>query len=405
MNVNLARVLVFIAAGASMLGMAGQVHSAGRSALMMQGGVALENVEALYRFGEQVVFRATIRSSVPVQSGSITVLDHKQNLVQSSPLIINPDGTTQFFWDARGIALRPFTVVYWRYDLSLADGKSFQSEAYSFRYDDNRFDWQALDSGALRVRWMQGDAAFAQRALTAALEGFKAINAYFPVDLSQPVEVFIYPSQNDLQFLGNESWVVGLAEPSSGVALVALEPVPAQDPAMRRHIPHELMHVMMYRHLGEGYENIPAWLREGMATLVEIDPTLEYERVVTNAAAREALIPLLDLCASFPSQPDSAFLAYAQARSFTLFLRDTFGVPKLLDLSRAYAGGATCEAGVEVVYGLTLMQLELDWRQSALGQDPARAALQNTLPYLVLLCVMLVVPLAIGLTTMRKKKK
>jgi hypothetical protein len=401
MNVNLARVLVFIAAGASMLGMAGQVHSAGRSVPTMQGGVALENVEALYRFGEQVVFRATIRSSIPVQSGSITVLDHKQNLVQSGPLVINPDGTSQFILDARGFALRPFTVVYWRYDLSLADGASFQSEAYSFRYDDNRFDWQALDSGALRVRWAQGDTAFANRVLIIALDGLDAINAYFSADLSQPVEVFIYPSQSDLQIHGHESWVVGLAEPSSGVALVAFD----TETALGWRIPHELMHVMMYRHLGAGYDNVPAWLREGMATLVEIDPTPEYDRAVTDAAAREALIPLADLCASFPSQPDAAFLAYAQARSFTLFVRDTFGIPKILDLARAYAGGATCEAGVEVVYGLTLMQLELDWRQSALGQDPARAALQSTFPYLMLLCVMLVVPLAIGLTTMRKKTK
>ena len=98
-------------------------------------------------------------------------------------------------------------------------------------------------------------------------------------------------------------------------------------------------------------------------------------------------------------------MAYAQARSFVAFLRDTFGVTKLVDLATAYADGMACDSGVELVYGLTLTQLEADWRQSALGQDVANTALQATFPYLVLLCVMLVIPLALGLNAMRQKTR
>lgn len=401
---KLARALIFVTLACA-LGWARQVHSSAPNAPAGQGGVTFERVEAVYQFGEQVDFLAAILSPSPLQSASITVFDQRLNVLRSEPLTANPDGTTQFILDARQTNIRAFTLVYWRYDLVLGDGAAFQSEFFSFRYDDNRFDWQELEEGGLRLRWTQGDEAFAQNTLDAARAGLDAIGQYFPVDLAQPVDIFIYASQADMQFPGYDSWVVGVAEPSSNVALAVIEPGNEQAELMGWRIPHELMHVMMYRYLGEGYDNAPAWLREGFATLVEANPSPEYDNALSDAAGREALIPLVDLCASFPVQADSAFVAYAQARSFVAFLRDTFGVTKLVDLATAYADGLTCDSSVELVYGLTLTQLEADWRQSALGQDVLNTALQATFPYLVLLCVMLVIPLALGLNAMRQKTR
>lgn len=401
---NLARALIFVTL-AYALGWARQVHSSALNAPAGQGGVTFERVEAVYRFGEQVDFLAAILSPSPLQSASITVFDQRLNVLRSEPLTVNADGASQFILDARQTNIRAFTLVYWRYDLVLGDGAAFQSDFFSFRYDDNRFDWQELEEGGLRLRWTQGDEAFAQNTLDAARAGLDAIGQYFPVDLAQPVDIFIYASQADMQFPGYDSWVVGVAEPSSNVALAVIEPGNEQAELMGWRIPHELMHVMMYRYLGEGYDNAPAWLREGFATLVEANPSPEYDHALSDAAAREALMPLVDLCASFPVQADSAFVAYAQARSFVAFLRDTFGVTKLVDLATAYADGLTCDSGVELVYGLTLTQLEADWRQSALGQEVLNSALQATFPYLVLLCVMLAIPLALGLNAMRQKTR
>ncbi len=401
---NLARALIFVTL-AYALGWARQVHSSALNAPAGQGGVTFERVEAVYRFGEQVDFLAAILSPSPLQSASITVFDQRLNVLRSEPLTVNADGASQFILDARQTNIRAFTLVYWRYDLVLGDGAAFQSDFFSFRYDDNRFDWQELEEGGLRLRWTQGDEAFAKHTLDAARAGLDAIGQYFPVDLVQPVDIFIYASQADMQFPGYDSWVVGVAEPSSNVALAVIEPGNEQAELMGWRIPHELMHVMMYRYLGDGYDNVPAWLREGFATLVEANPSPEYDNALSDAAAREALMPLVDLCASFPVQADSAFVAYAQARSFVAFLRDTFGVTKLVDLATAYADGLTCDSGVELVYGLTLTQLEADWRQSALGQEVLNTALQATFPYLVLLCVMLVIPLALGLNAMRQKTR
>jgi hypothetical protein len=370
-----------------------------------QGGIVLENVGATYIFGEQVTFAATITVSVPIQNASIVIVDEGNGITHASPVTVQADGATQFAFDARQNALRPFTFVRWHYEFVLADGSTFQSESFFIRYDDNRFEWQRMESDAFRVSWFQGDGTFAQSALNAATAGLGSINEFFQADLVQPVDIFIYPSQNELQIPGSEPWAVGMAEPSTGVALVAIEPGADQSLEMERRIPHELMHVMLYRQLGAGYNNVPAWLREGLATLVEINPTTEYDRVLREAGARNSLIPLRDLCVSFPSGPGAVYLAYAEARSFTGYLRDTFGSSALLDLARRYADGVTCEGGVELVHGASLAQLELRWRESALGENALGVALRNMLPYLILLCLVMVIPLFIGYNAIKRKKK
>ncbi len=389
------RLMVLLVVAASILFSAKQAEA--------QGGIVLANVGADVVFGEHVTFNATIQTPAPIQNAAIIIFVEGRNITLTQPLLINADGTAQFVLDARQNALHPFAFIRWRYEFTFTDGTVFQSETYSVRYDDNRFAWQKLESNNLRVFWYTGDSTFAQNAMNAALAGVRAVNEIFPVDLNQPIDIFIYPSQNDLAILGGETWTAGHANAALGVVLVAIEPGLEQSLQMDQRIPHELMHVLSYRHIGAGYINLPAWLREGLATLVEVNPSVEYDRVLLDARTRDALIPLLDLCASFPVQPDSAFLAYAEARSFVTYLRSTFGASKLVELARAYADGVTCERGAEIVYGTSLAQLELRWRESAFGENAWGLALRNMLPYLLLCGLVLGIPLLIGFNGMFRK--
>ena len=390
-------ILVFVVMAASALLKPKQVEG--------QAGVVLENVGASIRFGEQITFFATIKASIPIQSASIVILDEGHGITHVGQIVINPDGRAEFIFDAKQNTLRPFTFVRWHYKFVLVDGGAFQSETYFIRYDDNRFTWQKTETGALRVFWYQGDTTFAQNAMNVSLAGLAAINEIFPVDLTQPIDIFMYPTQNDLLLLGGETWAAGHANPAAGVVLVAIESGDNQSLIIEQRIPHELMHVMSYRALGAGYNNVPAWLREGLATLAEVNPSVEYDRVLLDASGRSALIPLLDLCASFPPEPASAFLAYAEARSFTNYLRDTYGSSALLTLARHYSDGIDCARGAELVYGTSFAQLELRWRRSSLGQNAWGVALQNMIPYLILFGMVLIIPLLIGFNAMRKKKK
>jgi hypothetical protein len=125
-----------------------------------QSGVELENVTASYRYGEQITFSAHIKSSIQIQQASIVISDEANSLTQTQPLVISEDGRAEYRLDVKQNLLRPFSSVKWAYQFGLADGSTFQSGTYFIRYEDNRFDWQTLESGMLKVHWYNGDASF-----------------------------------------------------------------------------------------------------------------------------------------------------------------------------------------------------------------------------------------------------
>jgi hypothetical protein len=271
---------------------------------------------------------------------------------------------------------------------------------------DDRFNWQTLEAGNLKIHWYEGDLDFGQAALESAQAGLDSIANFVPLNLQQPVEIFIYANADDLQseLTSSEIWVAGHADPELGRVRVLIGPGPQQGIEMEQRIPHELMHVMLYRHVGAGYKTIPVWLREGMATLAEISPNADHERVLNQAVAGNTLIPLKDLCVAFPDDPAQAFLAYAESRSFTGYLHEAYGAIELQNLATAYANGIDCEGGTERAFGISFSNLEQKWLSSLQEQNGFLSALQNIFPYLVLLCLVLVVPL-FGIASRLRKKK
>ena len=395
---NLRKVIFLIATSLSTLFNAHQVQA--------QSGIELENVRATIEFGEQITFVATIKSPGSVQKASIMVIDESAGLRYVEPLDLQSDGRLEFRLDTQQTQVRPFTNLKWNYEFTDSNSHTVQSESFSVRYVDDRFQWQTLESGNLRVNWYEGDSNFGQAALDALQSGLGSVSKWIAVDLAQPVEFFIYANVGDLRATlatDDKEWIAGHADPALGVAMVVIEPGAEQNILMEQRIPHELMHVMMYRAIGAGYYNIPTWLREGMATLAEIYPNPDYDRVLQDAAESNDLIPLNTLCASFPADIGQAFLAYSESRSFTHYLQDTYGASGLLKLSTSYADGVDCDRGTELAFGLSLPNLEAKWRRSILGQNAWLPALQNMTPYLVLLCVVLILPLIGMLGTLRKK--
>jgi hypothetical protein len=371
-----------------------------------QGGVELVNVGATVQYGESITFLAEINASIQIQQASIILLDEAQGLTQVQPLTVTPDGRAEYRFDTRQNLLRPFSTVRWYYEITLADGIAFQSDEYSVRYEDNRFHWQALEAGTVKIHWYNGDANFGTSAMNAAQAGLVSISRILPLDLTQPIDIFLYANESDLQATltpSGEAWVAGHADPALGVVTTVIAPGAEQTIFMERLIPHELMHVMLYRSVGAGYNNIPAWLSEGTATLAEISPNPDYDRTLTDAGNKNGLIPLKDLCASFSARVDEAFLAYAESRSFTDYLLNTYGSSGLMTLASTYADGVDCERGTERAFGMSLSQLELNWRASLVGQSPLSLTLSDKAPYLVLLCLVLFVPFIAILSTSRKK--
>jgi len=369
-----------------------------------QSGIEMQ-LSASSQFGEAITFMAWLASPVQIQKASILIQDTTQVMTHIDQVTFNEQGVSEYRFDTKRNLLRPFTTILWRYELTLADGSTVQSATGFIRYDDDRFAWQSLDADVLHVHWYNGDEQFGVAVLNAAQAGIQNIRGMFEPNLSQPVDIFVYASESDLRgtLYDGEAWVAGHADSAAGVVTVTIEPGSDQSILLEQRIPHELMHVLLYRQIGMGYKNIPAWLREGMSMLAEAYPNPDYDSVLKDAAARNALTPIKELCASFSPRIDSAFLAYAESRSFTNYLRGQFGADGLLNLASTYADGVDCERGPERAFGVTLAKLERDWQVNVLGESNVISAIENVAPYLILLCLVILFPLIGVIGSSRKK--
>lgn len=370
-----------------------------------QPGITSPEVE--YEFGRSITFRASLEASSPVQNA--VVLFGAENSSHTFPgeASVTSDGEIQMTYNLEGQSLQAFSNVEYRFRITFEDGETYTSPFYSFYYEDNRFEWQTLEEEIYRVHWYSGDVTLAQDVLDVAQAGMDRARGLISLTVQdETLDIYVYDNPKDMQdVLGpsSENWVAGHADPEVGVMVVALPPGPDQRLDMEQRIPHELMHLLLYGTMGTKYAELPVWLSEGLASITELYPNPDYQILLNNAYDYESLIPIGDLCSSFPRDASKALLAYAEAASFTRYLRQTEGSAGLDRLLQTYGDGYDCQRGLEVAIGRNLPQLERQWRQAVFGEDGQVSAISQLLPWLFLLAAALGAPLAVViLTTVRR---
>lgn len=375
-----------------------------------QNGIVVENPRVLVDFGRTITFEAKILSTLPIQQASLLFRGVNEDFTRVETVQVAEDGSVSYTYDASLNVLPPFGwVVFW-FQATLQDNVTYTSPATSFQYEDNRFDWHKINRANVTVHWYAGDDAFGAAALDAAGRGLLAVNQIIPVSFEEPVDIYIYSNVLDLQntlALGGEEWVGGHTDPALGIVLAAIAPGVSQFAEMESEIPHEIAHVMLYRALQDGYLKQPAWLLEGFASMMEQYPNPDYAAALKTASERNTLIPMADLCASFPADAGAVFLAYAQSQSFLAYLRSTHGNSGIARLTKAYSDGYSCELGATNALGQPLSRLDARWRETVLGQNVAAVAFRNLYPFMLLLFIVLIVPLwgALDLAMARRRVK
>ncbi len=368
----------------------------GTNQVRAQAGIELLNARASHHFGADITFEAQIQSSIQIQEVNLLFRETREETTRVEKLERDANGNVRFQFDASQKIFPPFSWIEFWYQVTLTDGSAYASDPISYFYSDNRFTWRENKEGPVTIHWYDGDDAFARNALDVAGSGLLGMKEVVPLVLDKPFDIYIYSTNQDLQGaleLGGHQWIGAHADPALGVVMVVVQPGDRQNIQMEIELPHELTHVMMYRSLGDGYARLPAWFREGVASMMEKYPNTDYAQALKIATNNKSLISITDLCASFPTDAGRAFLAYAEAQSFTTYLRDTYGVTRFHALTQAYADGMSCEVGATYAIGLPLSLLERNWSQSVLGQDATVVAVNNMSPYLILLGLIMFVPL------------
>ena len=380
--------------------------------LYTAGANAVTNVQVLeteveYTFGGSIKFHATLQSASPIDEVVVFIKAEGQIEAETIPAEMNTSGTIDAESDLSQYLLRGFSEITYWYRVTLKNGEVFTSEEYQFIYEDNRFDWQTLQSGDFEVHWYEGEVDFAQEVANIAAASLERSQSYLPITLTETIHIYTYNNAKDLHAalqLSGQDWVAGHADPDLGVVLVSLPPGPEQQLEIERQIPHELMHVFMYQTIGVAYERLPIWLNEGLASITELYPNPDYYTILNNAYEEDNLLPINSLCQVFPQDSSKTLLAYAESTSFTRYLNNQYGMAGLESLIAHYAAGLDCQHGAEQAFGSTLTQLETQWRRETFNEDPHITVIENLLPWVLLLVIMVGLPLLFSLVRARKNQ-
>ena len=361
-------------------------------------------------FGETISFFAELKSELPPDSAIIffqAANEAHTNLGLTTIKRIG-EGIYQLSYthNLSESRFRAFSHIEYRFEVKLKEGEVYKSPTYDYHYIDNRFEWNKLEERPFRVHWFVGDTAFAQSVLDTAQSGLKQVGNLLPFAGSMSLDIYVYPDGESMQAVlhpSSEKWVAGHADPDLGVVVVALPEGPEQRLLTEQRIPHEIMHIALYLETLHGYNNLPTWLNEGLASNVELYPNPDYRILLEDAAQNDSLIPMSSLCKFFPREANSALQSYAQAASFTGYLHSTYGSQGMEKLITAYANGLDCERGVKVALGEGLTQLEHSWQRDVLAKDVTLTALNNLLPWFILLAAALVFPFILIIRKTRSK--
>ncbi len=371
-----------------------------------QPAVQFTNISSRYEFGKQVEFMGMVQASAPLQRVNLFIRPAGEN---TRVVSVDPpaDGNLQSSYDLTQHPLRPFSQVDYWYRVTLADGNTFTSAESTFLYEDNRFEWHKLEEKGFEAAWLEGELEFGQSILNVIQTSWTNVQIYLPAETPMPLRVYVYPRAADLQAalqLTSTPWIAGHASPDLGVVLVSIPSGPDQRAEMERQIPHELMHIVEYQLAGPAYSRLPTWLIEGLATIAELYPNQDYERVMQSAIREDRLLPMVGLCGEFPRDLSGAILAYAQSASFLRFLHKNFGSSGLANLIAQYRDGYGCEEGIRAAFDETLVQLEARWKQEYLGLNMSAALWKNLQPYLLLLLIIILAVTA-SLIPFRRRKE
>jgi hypothetical protein len=361
-------------------------------------------------FGQEITIQGKIETENQIRNLRV-IIQSEDGAIVTESIPFNAEGEIFYTLDVTEQSIRAFSYLTIWFEVQLDNDEIVTTPPLDeYYYDDNRFDWQSASTAEFTIHWYQPDDELGQKILNAANEGFQRIQSQIDVPNPQNIEIYAYSSAIDMQgtlaFSGQSAaWVAGHADPDLDLIVVSLPPGPDQTLEIRRQIPHELVHVLLYQKLGTGYQNLPSWLNEGLASTAELFPNPDYQILLDKAYERESLIPFVELCSSFPLDAASFQLSYAESYDFTWYLQQTYGKTKIEELIQAHADGLGCEQGVEAALGTSLSKINSDWRELRFGENLMFKALNLFAPWILMAVIVLAAPVGWMVSGLSRRKE
>lgn len=272
--------------------------------------------------------------------------------------------TASHRWRPRGTLLPGAEIEYW-FEVRDEDGTA-RTPTSTVTYIDWELPWQTQSEGLVDFWWYAGDDDLATDAADGIRRGLAALQEDFDLELQRRTRLVFYADGDRMRAdmgRGTRPWVGGVASARFNLIVLYASEFDWGRSTLAATIAHELTHIAIEHAIGEPPRNVPAWLHEGVATVVEsaVAERFSYGDIVEAAFEADRLISLRGLTGSFPVQSTGALLAYAQSNSFVRFIIDRWGESAITEILDAYRQGASQDSALRQAVGLGLNALEAEW--------------------------------------------
>lgn len=261
--------------------------------------------------------------------------------------------------------LPPGLDITWFWRVTDADGVVTESEPATLLYMDQRHNWRTLTDGLVTLYWYDGSEDFARDIVDTANRTIALLNDRFDVTADEGIRLVIYGNDRDFSEAlppNSAEWIGGQAYTDLHLIIAALAPGGGASAEIRRMVPHEVSHLIVYQATLNPFNSPPNWLDEGLAVYNQETPDSRFVPLLNDAVAEGRLIPVRALNSSFPFDPDEALLSYAESESIVRFIIERWGDQGIARLLGAFRQELSYDAVVQTALGLTIEQLDAEWK-------------------------------------------
>lgn len=358
------------------------IFASTQRAAQAQPAAMVKILEATYQsnFRRNVIFSVKARSDGPkIVSAALLQQDSLSNSVQRNPLpAFEPatDVELQYEWNTAIFTTPPWQVFSYFWEFTDEAGQKFRSERYDAEFADTSRAWQKRDGNGVSIYTYDLEATKVAELLSASERGVAQTAQRTGFTASTNLRVVLFNSQTDFctMYVNCTDWIGGQSYGLVfvawwGPALNGSSAVKWDAPLLEDLIPHELSHCFLTLEMstrGSSRQGIPVWFDEGQAmnneSAVSIAQSLKRTRELAQAGALPRLAEMEARTTISRNQLDAVGDWYAIASSLVTFLYERYDPTVLGKLVSSVMEGRSFEEALQQVTGLTLLELEAQWR-------------------------------------------
>lgn len=348
-----------------------------------------------YAYGQNMRFRLRASNLGEVQGVTLYFRPHTATDPYAVSIPIEPTNELDVSYtvDLTETRLPPFSTVSYWWELERVDGATFRVPERTVNYVDDQFSWQWLSKadpeggGVVTIQWTGENPSIGEMGFDVVIESLERLSPYIPLDEVRPFNVFVYPSTADLgsaMRLAGEEWQAGHTYPELGVLLLTVVNDATAGDELASGIGRDLTDLLLYQAYGDNFQNVPQWLRNGLAEAASGGPDARATTLLADAASAGETIAVEQLCDVFPESGSAAELIHAQSGALVREISRQYGPQAVKDLLDASANGATCAGALETVLPVAPRELAAAWNLQADEADPQRGQIGQAIIWVLL---------------------